>query len=79
MAGNSGSGSVPVWTIPLAVIAAVILVGFVAWRSLGRNPSAGEGPPMQVRPGMYSIQKEAAEGHLGNGLKGGALPGPANP
>ena len=70
MAGNSKGNPAPVWAIPVAIAALVIVIGFVAWRSLGNNPSAGEGPPMQVKPGTYDIKKEAAEGHLGNGLKG---------
>ena len=78
MAGNSRGNPAPAWAVPAAIIALVVIIGFVAWRNLGPK-SNPYGPPMEVHPGMYSIEKEAAAGHLGNGLKNGALTGKTNP
>lgn len=70
MPGQSSGSSVPAWALPVVIVAAVVVVGLIAWRSLGKNSSVGEGPPMQVKPGMYDIKTEAAAGRLANGLKG---------
>jgi hypothetical protein len=59
----------------VGVVVLVLVVGFFAWRSFGKSQYASDAPPMQVKPGMFDIKTEAAAGHLGNGLKGGALTG----
>ncbi len=77
MARGTRGNSAPAWALPAAIVALVLIVGFFAWRNLGPqiNPN---GAPMEVHPGQFSIEKEAAAGRLGNGLKGGALTGHTN-
>jgi len=69
MAGDSRGNPAPAWAIPVAIVLVVLIIGLFAWRSLGRNPAASDLPPLAAHPGDFNIQKAAAEGHLGNGLK----------
>ncbi len=65
MARDSKGPELPVWALPVGIVIAVLVVGFIGWRSLGGHESA-PGKDVQVQPGMYDFRKAAASGQLGH-------------
>jgi len=71
MAGKSGAAQVPVWAIPAAIVVLVLVVGLIAWKTLGKHDGVSDAPPVAVHPGMYDFKQAAADGSLGKGTGSG--------
>ena len=69
MAKDNAGGAAPAWAIPAAIVVLVIVIGVIAWKTLGSNSSGSDAPPVAVKPGMFDFKKEASSGKLGGGLK----------
>jgi hypothetical protein len=71
MAGNSNGNPAPAWALPVAIVALVVIIGFVAWRSFGRTDPASSTTPMQIQAGQFDIKKASMEGTVGRPATGG--------
>ena len=60
----------PVWALPVTILACLIVVMLVGWRLLAGGGEVG--PRREVHAGMYDIRQEVQRARSAQGAQGGA-------
>jgi hypothetical protein len=53
----AGDG-LPKWVLPVAIVVGVLVIGLVGWKVYSGSSAGAPGKVVDVRPGMYDLQKE---------------------